>query len=198
MGRVAEKLVDVEAERASPPVRVSLPPRAKSMIDTPASPKRKLSSSSVPMRTWCLPFCERESVPLVSPKSVAMVDLPNGLVVRPLSRSSVPQEVAHGSGSSGPRLRARHSIRLPAGGGHITRHNKNVQLAHNITSRVTRYNDNQAAPRPKAECPPWLAGSPFQKIEAPMSDLSPQSAPKRTLITLLSPIAIYEYTPSQC
>jgi hypothetical protein len=31
-----------------------------------------------------------------------------------------------------------------------------------------------------------------------MSDLSPQSTPKRTLITLLSPIAIYEYTPSQC
>src|SRR5580704_7934340 len=28
-----------------------------------------------------------------------------------------------------------------------------------------------------------------------MSDLSPQSAPKRTLSTLLSPIAIYEYTP---
>jgi hypothetical protein len=28
-----------------------------------------------------------------------------------------------------------------------------------------------------------------------MSDLSPQSASKRTSITLLSPIAIYEYTP---
>ena len=76
--RVAEKLVDIAGAVAVVVAAGQGVVASLSGVDDrhPASPKSMLSWSSVPMRTWCLPFCLSERVPLVSPKRVAMAGPP--------------------------------------------------------------------------------------------------------------------------